>query len=377
MAAADGLIVRVKPQLCQLSPDAAAGLAALAARYGTGRIEMTARANLQLRGVRADALDALLAGLDRLGLLDADAATEARRNVVLTPFREPACDRARDLEDVAARITAGLADPAFAALPAKFGFVVDAARGDRALAGVSGDVRVEGAGDAIIVRADGASTGRIAADGAEAARLALATARWFLAAGGVGPDGRGRMRALLGSGAAPPAALAGEARPDPAAPPLAPGPREGGLCVAAAFGELSAVGLERIARAADGPVRVTPFRMLFLPNVLNGAALHAIPGLIVRPDDPLLRVTACIGAPNCAEAGGPTRAAARALAPHVSAAEHLHVSGCAKGCARPGPSSFTMVARPEGFDFVAGGAPGEAPCARGLTLDDARRRIRG
>jgi len=373
MAAADGLIVRVRPPLGQLSPDATAGIAALASRFGAGRIEMTARANLQLRGVRADALEPLLEGLDALGLLDPDAETEARRNVVLTPFRH----QGGAVETVAARIAEGLADPAFAALPGKFGFVVDAAPGARALAGVSGDVRVEGAGDALVMRLDGAPTGRVAADGVEAARLALAAARWFLAAGGVGHDGRGRMRALLASGVAPPDALTGEARPDPAAPPPAPGPREGGLCVAAAFGALSAAGLARIARAADGPVRLTPFRMLFLPNAPDDGALRAIPGLILRPDDPLLRVTACVGAPRCAEAGGPTRTAARALAPHVPAAAHLHVSGCAKGCARPGPATFTLVARADGFDFVAGGAPQDAPGARGLTLDDARRRIQG
>ncbi|SEB01636.1 hypothetical protein [Rubrimonas cliftonensis] len=373
MTAADGLIVRVRPPLGALSPETAAGFAALAARWGSGRIELTARANLQLRGVRPGALEALLAGLDALGLLDADPATEARRNVVLTPFR----DDARDLEAVAAGLAEGLADPAFAGLPGKFGFVVDAAPGARALTGVSGDVRVEGSGPAMVVRPDGAPTGRIVTDAAEAVALALALARWFLAAGGVGPDGRGRMRALLATGALPPAALVGAATPDPAAPPPRPGPRAGGLCVAAALGEMSADALERVARAADDALRVTPFRMLFLPRVASGALLGDVAGLILDPDDPLLRVTACVGAPDCAEAGGATRGAARALAPYVRPGSHLHVSGCAKGCARPGPAPWTLVARGGRFDLVAGGAARDAPAALDLTPDDARRRIQG
>jgi precorrin-3B synthase len=375
MAAADGLVVRVRPPLGALSPGAALGLAALAARWGSGRIEMTARANLQLRGVAEAALPDLLRGLDRLGLLDADPALEARRNVILTPYHKDGDGEGDGQAAIAAAIVAGLAAPEFAALPAKFGFVVDAGPGGRALAGVSGDVRVERAGAALVVRADGAGEGVIVADGAAAAAAALEMARWFLASGGVGADGRGRMRAHLGAGALPPEALRGAVRPDPAAPPPAPGPLQGGLCVAAPFGELDATALKRLARASDGPLRATPFRMMFLPQPRGDAGLDGAPGLILRPDDPLLRVTACVGAPQCAAAAGPTRGTARALAPHVPPGAHLHVSGCAKGCARPAPAPYTLVAGAGGFDLAVGGAPWDAPVARGLSVDDARRRI--
>ncbi len=373
MQAADGLVARVRPRIGQLSPEQARGVAALAAAHGSGRIELTARANLQLRGVREAALPALLDGLDALGLLDADAGAEARRNIVLTPFR----GGARDLEAVAAGLEAGLAGDDLAGLPGKFGFVIDAGPGRRDLATVSGDIRIEGAGGFMMVRADGAATGR-AVDGPRAAvDAALALARWFLDSGGVGADGRGRMRRHIAAGAVPPAALAGDRAPDPAAPAPAPGPRDGSVCVAAPFGELDAGALDRLARASRGPLRPTPFRMIFLPDPAPGADLRGDPALILDPAEPLLRVTACPGAPDCAEAGAATRPAARELAPHLPPGVHLHVSGCAKGCARPGPAPLTLVARDGLFDLVRDGAPWHAPAARGLTPRDVLRRIEG
>jgi precorrin-3B synthase len=52
-----------------------------AERYGNGLIDLTSRANLQIRGVSHDGHLPLLDGLMRLGLLDPDSETESRRNI--------------------------------------------------------------------------------------------------------------------------------------------------------------------------------------------------------------------------------------------------------------------------------------------------------
>ena len=71
---------------------------------------------------------------------------------MLDPFRPLGAD------DRQTRVAAGLAealrDPGLAGLPSKFGFVVDAGP-RRRLDGVSGDIRIEGGGDDLILRADG------------------------------------------------------------------------------------------------------------------------------------------------------------------------------------------------------------------------------
>ncbi|TVQ57515.1 MAG: precorrin-3B synthase [Rhodobacteraceae bacterium] len=363
MRSGDGLVVRVRPRGGEIAPEALAGLAALSARHGSGAVDVTARANLQIRGVTDAAYPRLRDRLDALGLLDEDPTAESRRNVTLTPFRTAA----RDQAGLAEALAQGLADPGFAGLPGKFGFVIDAEPGGRRLAEISGDIRVEGAGETMVVRADGAATGRRAATAADAAALALALARWFLASGGVGPDGRGRMRRHLAAGARPPADLTGDAAPDAPTPPPGPGPAMGGVCVAAAFGQFTADDLALVARVAPAPVRPTPFRTLFLPGLADASALAAAPGIILAAADPMLRVVACPGAPLCPQAAAPTRDLARALAARVRPGALLHVSGCVKGCAHPDAATLTLTARDGAFDLVRDGAPWDAPAARGLS----------
>jgi precorrin-3B synthase len=77
-------------------------------------------------------------------------------------------------------------------------------------------------------------------------------------------------------------------------------------------------------------------------------------------------VVACTGAPSCPEAHAQTRRLAAALAPHIGADQRLHVSGCAKGCAHPGPSWVTLVGTINGFDLVRQGTTRDPPALQGL-----------
>src|SRR3954452_13926019 len=86
MLSGDGLVVRLPPSSGRLAAEQAAGIAELARRCGNGLIDLTSRANLQIRGVREESHQALVAGLDRLGFIDADQAMEAQRNIVVAPF---------------------------------------------------------------------------------------------------------------------------------------------------------------------------------------------------------------------------------------------------------------------------------------------------
>lgn len=362
MASGDGLVVRVRPPLGELTSAQAEGLADLARRYGCGVVELTNRANLQLRGVEETDHSPLFDRLAALGLLDADASAEGRRNIVTDPFRGLGDDRQTR---IATLLAEGLADPALAGLPSKFGFVVDAGA-TRRLSDISGDIRVEGAGDQLIVRADGAATGRPAADAGEAVAIALSLAHWFLASGGVGPDGRGRIARHLAS-ATLPDWLVGDLLPNPAFVAPAPGRDESGTLAAAAFGQLGANDLRTLAVSGAAVLRITPWRMVFLPGV---ADLRQTGGLILTSTDPRLAVTACTGAPGCPQATVETRALATALAPRRPPGTRLHVSGCAKGCAHPGPADLTLVGRDGAFDLVVGGAPWDEPQHRGIAPRD-------
>ena len=356
MQSGDGLIVRIRPRGGRLSAAQALAIANLAARHGNGLIDLSGRANFQLRGVRAENHGPLLAELAGLELVDADADVEAQRNILVTPFwRE-----GDDTRAIVAELGHALGERRLG-LPAKFGFAVDCGP-ERALALAPADIRFErGADGGVIVRADGALYGR-SVPRTGAITLALELARWFLASGGAS-DGRGRMAAHLRSGARLPDAVAGCVPPAGALPRPSPGVCAPGALVGLAFGQMQSATLKFLAERAAG-LRMTPWRMILVEG-LRDMPQHD--GLITRADDPLLRVTACTGAPGCEQAYAETRALAQALAPHIPADARLHVSGCAKGCAHPGPSAITLVATTDGFDLVRDGSARGAPVLRGLT----------
>lgn len=359
MMSGDGLVVRVRPWLSRVTAKQARGLSALAVQFGTGFLEMTSRANLQIRGVTEEGFPELLTGLETLGLLDNDVATESNRNIVTTPFR------GSDHDTMAQALTTALAAQDMPKLPGKFGFVIDA-EGRRDLAQISGDIRIEQGKSGWLVRANGNETGR-SVEGPEAAvEMALEIARWFVASGGIGADGRGRMARHLAKGHMLPDALMGNALPFPASDDPDPGFQHGGMAVSASFGLLPAAALAALADLTDD-ILVTPFRMLFLPEI---SKLPEIEGLITRADDPMRRVVACSGAPYCPQAEVDTRSLAARLASQVGQGRLLHVTGCAKGCAHPMASDLVLIGAGGKYNLVTDGCPWDQPIQFGLDADD-------
>jgi precorrin-3B synthase len=347
MLSGDGWLVRIRPPMGELTPAQAKGVARAALTHGNGTIDLSSRANLQLRGIREQAHGPLIDDLRALGLVDEDAATEASRNLVITPFRDAEAGL------LAAGLTQALAD--LPPLPGKFGFAVDTGA-HPVLTNTPADIRLErGQSGRLILRADGHPFGQpVTPENALSETISLS--HWFLAQGGM-TNGRGRMAGLIARGITPDGCT--EAPAAPAAKP-APGLHPEGALVALAFGQMQAETLLALANC-DHVMRLTPWRMILLAGA---ATLPNHTGLITTSDDPLLRVTACTGAPGCPQALGPTRQLARTLAPLVTS--HLHVSGCTKGCAHPAATTTTLVATPRGYHLIRGGSAADTPHLRDL-----------
>lgn len=346
MMSGDGLVVRVRPRLGRLSAAQGRGVAALARVHGNGLIDLSARTNVQLRGVTEAGHLPLVEGLRDLGLIDASIAQETRRNIVVQPFHSP--------DDPTLAISAELARllalPDVPDLPGKFGFAVDTGS-TRVAEGTACDIRIEREGQGIVLRPDGSRLAKRVTE-ATAAAEALSLARWFVATGGI-REGRGRMAAHIAQVGLPQGfthlTTAQEFVPRP-------GLYDAGAMVAFTFGQMTAETLA--ALAGFGDLRITPWRMV----VIEGATmLPDLPDLITNPDDPLLHVVACTGAPGCVQALGPTRDLALALAPHVRGL--LHVSGCTKGCAHPGAADLTLTATPQGYALIRGATAHDTPIA--------------
>jgi precorrin-3B synthase len=150
MMSGDGLVVRVRPRMGRLTAAQALGLAQAARTHGNGLIDLSARANIQLRGVQPETHLALLDDLAALGLLDASEAVERHRNITLSPFWE-----GQEWDTVHDAVAEVLADPEFSNLPGKFGVALDIAA-PMVLQATSTDVRFEQHERGILVRPDGA-----------------------------------------------------------------------------------------------------------------------------------------------------------------------------------------------------------------------------
>ncbi len=249
----DGLMVRIRVPGGALSAAQAEGLAELAERFGAGVIELTNRANLQVRGLSEADHAALVPELEALGLAQIDHTPSGRVNITQSPFRGVSA------AGIAAELADHLAAAEFGALPQKFGFVVDIGM-SRVLADVPGDVRIEAAGAELIVRAEGSAVGCVTG---EPVRAALDLARWFVAADCVGADGRGRMAEHA---AKVPDTLRGDTQPNDAVRVRTDGPEW--LC--APEGVLSPKALRAGLKHHVTKLRVTPFRALYMPELAPG-----------------------------------------------------------------------------------------------------------
>ena len=358
MISGDGLVVRIRAPLGKLQVNQARGVARLSQDFGNGLLDISARANLQMRGIREDAHEQLIAGLRDLGLIDPDAQAEARRNVLLAPFWQ----EGGDTHAIATELSAALTAATDLSLPGKFGFAVDCGEAP-VLQDIAADIRIERAEGTLILRADGAEAGKPVTR-ESAVPEALALARWFLEQGGA-PEGRGRMHRLIARRGPPPAHAAPMAK---AGFTAKPGAVPAGTLAALEFGQMPAATLAQLAE--HGEIRLTPWRALLVEGAEN---LPPLPGLILDGADPRLQVIACTGAPGCLQALSATRDLARELAPHVPAGTKLHVSGCAKGCACPGPAPLTLTATGENeFSLIRHGTAADQPLKTRLSAAGLR-----
>ncbi len=355
MMAGDGLLIRVRPPLGRLTRVQVLGLCEAAAAHGNGQIDATIRANLQIRGVREESWRPLIDTLLDLGLIDPDPIREARAIILVAPEWRAGDDTHRIAEHLRAR----LAD--LPELPGKIGFAIDAGV-EPVLQDAPADFRIErAASGTLILRADGRTLGTPVSPGTEVDRL-IALAHWFVDSGGTASGRMVRHSAILPDWAAattPPAA---------SAPLLRVGQHSLGLALGLPFGRIAARSLARyvdIERAIQA-IRITPWHIAICEA---DAALMIEPDpvdFITDPASPALHADACVGAPACPQGSVETRALALRLAPHVTG--RLHVSGCAKGCARAAPADVTLTGREGRYDIAFDARAGAPPSRAGLDV---------
>ena len=382
-AAADGPLARVRLPGGMLTGRQLRVLADVAEQHGDGALELTSRANIQLRALRADPSE-LADRLAGAGLLPS-LAHETVRNISAPPLADV---QTRGLVEALDR---GLcADDALAALPGRFLFAV----GRTPLAA---DVAAIRAGDEWAVLLGGSDVGVRVPTGRVVGTM-LGAARGFLAERGGREPRPWRLREIPGgpeliaarlAGARPEAEL-GAARPpatqptaepgaarmpgtqptaelslrEPGAEPLVgklpqPGSEQAAVGTLVPLGRLTGVQLEVLAQAER--LAVAPWGGVVVLDLAPEAADRWVvalrdAGLVTEGDSKWVGVTTCAGRPGCGKALADVRADAEAAARFV-VGRPVHWVGCERGCGSPAAAHVRVEAT--GVGYLVDGEPVE------------------
>lgn len=353
--AADGWLARVRAPGGRLSSSALIALAGLSEQLGNGLVDLTSRANVQLRGLTADVAAALAPPLEAVGLLPS-AAHDRARNVLASPLAGRAPEALDDVDDVVALLDRAVIDGhRLRDLPGRFCFLVD--DGSGACREIEPDVTIAalGAGrfgvalDRRPVEFDGdASTAVAVAVGAAEAFVAMGGDAWRLSET---PGGAAAVAATVGLTLAP----VTRATRTRSYGPGAVRQRDGlvALTALAPLGQLWPTLLRTLA-ALNGDVRISTRRTITLVD-LDPAAVDATRDallaaeLVLDGDSGWVGLTACAGTAGCPRALADVRAAAALRAQVRTAFDPAeHWSACKRRCGELPATPVTVAARAGG-----------------------------
>lgn len=400
MESGDGLLIRAKTIGARIGLSQLNAIADIAESFGNGLIDLSQRAQFQIRGVRTSTLGKALEALDAAGLLAANADVERITNILAPPLAGLDSSAAFDATALVADLGHALAqDSELYALPAKFLFaVVDG--GELPIDASEADISFHPTADGrVALRLPGVENMAAIVAFTEAVAIALRLAKAFIDLRAADPFDLRRMRMLIASaGVAPLIERAGVAFTASPGNRASERPAYLGVQssndvifagVAAPSGRWRAQELAMLAGAAAlhglDDARLTPWRAILIPTADRETAFKIVTqaaamGLIVKTDDPRRGVVACPGEPECLQAQGETRRYLERLAPLAVryAGEDgvgLHISGCGKGCARQTSTPLTLVLDRGRFNLVLDGAARDKPAYSSFTLDEVEQTL--
>jgi precorrin-3B synthase len=127
------------------------------------------------------------------------------------------------------------------------------------------------------------------------------------------------------------------------------------------LGRLDTAMLRALARLAsahgDGTLRCTPWQSVLVPNIAERAVAQVEQGLralgfALDAHNPLARVIACAGSAGCAKGLSDTKSDALHLARQLPAGVEAHLSGCTRSCAAAHCAPYTLLAvEPARYDL--------------------------
>nr|WP_124707305.1 nitrite/sulfite reductase [Gordonia insulae] len=359
-AAADGAVARVRLPGGRLRAEQLQLLAQAAAAHGDGHLDLTARGNLQLRGITD--VDAVADAVIEAGLAPSTTHDKVR-NIEVSPLTGRIGGLA-DVAPLAELLDERLrGDVAAAGMSGRFLFGLDDGRGDivRHDPDVCAVVRVSAGTDDmaadVLVGGSAVGSARGAGDVVDALidvvhdLIDIAPGSWRVA--DLDDAQRNELCARARARLAPPI---GGPDPAPADPIVGWFDQDDGRVLLGAVVELGRIParLAEFLAAVDAPIIVTPDREILLCDLDEGVAetvvrVLAPMGLIFDATSPWALVSCCVGAPGCSNALAPVRDDLLArVRDGQPVDEREHWVGCGRRCGSPAGPHTGVEADPDG-----------------------------
>ena len=352
MMSGDGLLVRIKPAFSRLTSHQAQMIALLSKRHGNGFMDITNRANLQIRGLRQSDYPLMLKDLQDSGIAETHEARDGL-NLMLAPFTES--------QSVGWRCAEALynAASAFPALPSKFGFAIDCGA-TRYLQHASCDIRVEiDETGQLLIRLDGYEQGYVTSEETFQSDI-LQALYWFVSSQNK-KRSYNRMQQLIADSDVPD--IFTTTTPCKNTKSLYPGCEEDWHVIALPFGQITADQLLEIADQTQ--------EIIFSINRCLVIDKTAVLGhqFITSKDDLRYLVTACAGMPACTSASISTKQLASKICESqaILAGKSYHISGCSKGCAMPSNSDICIIGECGSYNMLENGCAWDKPSYTSLS----------
>lgn len=361
-SADDGLIARIRLPGGRVTGEQLRVLGAAAGELGGGFVDLTVRANLQIRGLSPAAVPELAERLADAGLLPSPAHDRVR-NISASPFAGRDPHALVDGERLVVALDAALcADPELAALPGRFQFAVDDGGPVRVTTRRHDVALIAHSADTVALHVAGTDTGLRSHPGT-AAHLATGTARAFLhARAGSGawhvaelPQGVEQFVATLTG-----ADGIGQPAPPPSRSPVVGTVRQCdghfALAALAPLGRLTSHQLDALGTRFPARIRLTPWRGIVVADVdksdvHEAEALLDTLGLPTDPASPWRGISACSGKNECHRALTDIRAVAREFAGNRTTGGDIHFAACPRACGRPPGAASVVAVTPTDFDI--------------------------
>jgi precorrin-3B synthase len=396
--AKDGLLVRIRLPGGQITSDQLRAIASLSKLHADGQIEVTSRANIQLRAISDQGLPKVVEGLSAAGLFPS-VLHDRVRNIVASPFAGLDAEELLDTRPLVRELDEQLlADPTLANLHPKFSFAING--GGTWFSQGTDDLAlqaIELAGTTFFHLSFGGISSGFCIPSYEAVRWMLEAARVCLR---IAEEFKvpARARAITAIAGAEwrviaclPHLLVPCPHLDTAGVPVetplgicrSKHPDRVSIIPSVPLGRLTAGQAYVVADAArdyGGDLRLAPWRGIVLGSIAKVVAtevetLLQASGLSMDGRDGYRGISACAGITGCDASLADVRSDAAMLASHLidrgqRAGWTVNISGCEKQCAMRKGATVEWVAYESGYRVKVNEVSTAAICSPRAAIDE-------